>query len=153
MRCLERLARGGVAALTVLVLAACSGNGSTVCVSPTPPPSPPAAQIPTLVSPASGATGVSTGPLDITIGNAVDAMGMYLQNGSNFVTVTNFRQANPPSNDVRVGTVAQLASQTTYQVYAQVRATDSGPISDPCRPTPQFIILSRPQLIGSFTTR
>jgi hypothetical protein len=144
------LARGAIAALAVLVLAACHGADSTVCVPP-PIVTPGPIVIPTLVSPASGATGVSTGPLDVTINNATAADLLYLHDPSgNFVGSTNFRQANPPSNDVRIGTFAQLASQTTYQVYANVIVFSS--TYNPCGINPAFSV-SRPELLGSFTTR
>ncbi|MDQ6925937.1 MAG: hypothetical protein M3154_06850, partial [Candidatus Eremiobacteraeota bacterium] len=120
MRLSRSLARGAVAALTMLILAACHRSDSIVCVPP-PVVTPGPIVIPTLVSPASGATNVSTGPLDVTIGNASAANLLYLHDpGGNFVGSTNFREANPPSPDVRIGTFAQLASQTTYQLYANV---------------------------------
>ena len=110
-----------------------------------------------MISPASGETGVSTGPLDVTIGNAAGATGLYLTKppaatAADYVTATNFRQANPPSNDVRIGTFAQLASQTTYQVFAVVAVPSSG-YFNPCGINPQVIVTSKSQLIGSFTTR
>lgn len=110
---------------------------------------------PTLISPASGATGVSTGPLDVTIGNAVGAQSVFLKNAAlafdapgNFYGTTNYRQANPPSNDVRTGTFTGLASQTTYQVYADVLYA---PSYNPCGPNSNAI-LAKPTLLGTFTT-
>jgi hypothetical protein len=156
MRSLSSLARGAVAGLTMLVLVACTGGSAYVC-HPLPIPSPPPLPVLTLISPASGATGVSTGPLDVTIGNAATATGMYLKDGNgNFVAVTNFRPANASSNDVAVATFAQLASQTTYQVFALVTAPASnfynicGPAPGP---QPGAIALTQPELLGSFTTR
>ena len=107
--------------------------------------------MPALISPASGATGVSSGPLDVTIGSAAGAISLSLKDGNGTVTfATSFRQANPPSNDVRTGTFAQLASQTTYQVYATVAV--SGFSGSPCSPAPT-VIVPQDVLLGSFTTR
>ncbi len=148
------LSRTAVAALTVLVLAACGGAGSTGCNLPIV--NPPVFPMPTLISPGSGATGVSTGPLDVTIGSATGAELLYLKNAGlafdapgNFVPATNYRQANPPSNDVRIGTFTGLASQTTYQVYANVTI---GFPYNPCGINPA-LSGSQPKLLGTFTTR
>ena len=137
---------------TVLVLAACTGNPATCTATPVAAPPLPA---PILISPASGATGVSTGPLDVTIGNATAAGSLYLINPAlavgapgNFYGATNYRQTNPPSNDVRTGTFTGLASHTTYQVYADVL---SAPPYNPCGPNP-MVVIDQPMLLGSFTT-
>ena len=110
---------------------------------------------PTLISPASGATGVSTGPLDVTIGNATSAGSLYLKNAAlafdapgNFYGATNYRQANPPSDDVRIGTFTGLASQTTYQVYTNVLVA---PTYNPCGPNSNAILVKF-TLLGTFTT-
>jgi hypothetical protein len=144
-----RLGRGVFGAAIVVLFSACThANG---CVVVPVVYNGPIIQTPTLVSPASGATGVSTGPLDVTIGNAVSAMSLFLKDGSGNVTfATNFRQANPPSNDVRVGTFAQLAPLTTYQVYASI--PQSSIPSNNCSPTPQ-LVAPQSVLLGSFTTR
>jgi hypothetical protein len=150
MRVSGSLARGAVGALAVLVLAACHGNDSVVCVPP-PVVTPGPIVIPTLVSPASGATNVSTGPLDVTIGNARAAESLYLKDtAGNFVGSTNFRQANPPSPDVRIGTFAQLASQTTYQVYSNVTLPSGN--FNPCG-IHTALTVAVPELLGTFTTR
>jgi hypothetical protein len=150
MNRLGRLARGTVA-LTVLVLAACN-RGAPGCTLPPQVFNAPILVNATLISPASGATGVSTGPLDVTIGSAFSVVVLYLQDGSGKqMSATMFRQANPPSNDVRIGTFAQLASQTTYQVYASVIGVS--PPYNPCGPTPAIAPPLVPQLLGSFTTR
>ena len=148
MRSFERLASGAAAALGVLVLGACN-NGTPLCTAPPGVYNVPAIITPVLLSPAPGATGVSTGPLDVTIGNAFNATSVFLQDAGGKVTVsTDFRQANPPATDVRIATFAQLAPHTTYQVYASF----SGPAlpQSSCAPGPQVILA--PQLLGSFTT-
>jgi len=150
MRFLRRLARAAATASAVLVLGACN-QGTPGCVATPFVANAPTMVTPTLVSPVSGATGVSTGPLDVTIGNAIGAVALYLRDSSgNLTYATNFRQANPPSNDVRIGTFAQLASQTTYQVYASV--IGQGPPYNPCGPNPAIAPPLVPQLLGSFTT-
>jgi hypothetical protein len=151
MREFERLARAAAAALTVLVLGACN-NGTPPCTAPPGVFNVPAVVIPVLTSPPSGATGVSAGPLDVTIGNAVGAVTLYVQDGNGNVTnATDFRQANPPSNDVRIGTFSQLASQTTYRVFATV--IGPAPAYNPCGPNPAIAPALVPELLGSFTTR
>jgi hypothetical protein len=137
----------------VLVLAACTGNAAT-CTAP--PVTAPAPVTPTLLSPASGATGVSSGPLDVTIGNAASAVSLYLKNSAlaadapgNFYGATNYRPANPPSYDIRIGTFSGLASQTTYQVYADVLYA---PSYNPCGPNSNAILV-KPTLLGTFTTQ
>lgn len=112
--------------------------------------------VPTLISPAPGATGVTTGPLDVTIGRAAAAESLYLKNAAlppdapgNVYGATNYRQANPPSYDVRIGTFTGLASQTTYQVYTNVLVPAS---YNPCGPNSN-VILARPTLLGTFTTQ
>ena len=158
MRRMGRFAGGTVAALAVLLLAACSGAGQTGCIAPPQPAfTPTPVPMPTLISPASGATGVSTGPLDVTIGNAVGASALYLTKppaatAADYVNGTNFRQANPPSNDVRTATFAQLASQTTYTVYAFVAVASSN-YYNPCGINPLAIVSAQAMPIGSFTTR
>ncbi|HEY6233882.1 MAG TPA: hypothetical protein VIW69_02100 [Candidatus Elarobacter sp.] len=148
---MRRVARGMVAALAVLVLGACN-HGTPGCTLPPQTFNAPALVIPTLISPASGATAVSTGPLDVTIGNAVSVVALYVQAGSgNPLYATVFRQANPPSNDVRIGTFPQLASQTTYQVYAS--EIGASPPYNPCGPNPAVAPALVPLLLGSFTTR
>jgi hypothetical protein len=145
-----RLARAAFSAAFMVLLSACT-HGSNGCVAIPAVFNGPIVQTPTLVSPVSGATGVSTGPLDVTIGNAISATSLFLKDGSGNVTfATNFRQANPPANDVRVGTFTQLASLTTYQVYAsipQVSFPNGG-----CSPTPA-LLAPQSVLLGSFTTR
>lgn len=153
MKLVRCLARGVVAASAVLMLAACSGAGSTVCNEPIQVTKPLPSVTPTLSSPASGATGVSSGPLDVVIGSAVDSSALYLKDGAmNFTPSTNFRQANPPSNDVKVATFAQLKSQTTYEVYAMVRS-DLPTSYNPCGINSNAIPGPSAQLIGTFTTR
>ncbi|MDP9105968.1 MAG: hypothetical protein M3N49_08540 [Candidatus Eremiobacteraeota bacterium] len=149
MKFLGGLARAAAAASTVLVLGACS-NGTPTCSLPPLTFNVPATITPTLISPAPGATGVSTGPLDVTIGSAFQATALYVQDPSGTATgATNFRQANPGSNDVRIGTFAQLASQTTYKVYATVTV----PIfPSACGANPVAATGPAPQLLGSFTT-
>jgi hypothetical protein len=145
MRCFERVGRAVVAA-SLFILAACTGNGATC----TAPPIAVATVVnPTLVSPASGSTGVSTGPLDVTIGSAAAAGSLYLKDAAGTVfNATNYRQANPPSNDAKIGTFTGLASQTTYSVYASV-STPAQP--DLCGVHPA-ITVTAPRLLGSFTT-
>jgi hypothetical protein len=141
------LARGAAAA-AVIVLSACTGNGSTGCVATPGVFNGPNIPIATLVSPVSGATGVSTGPLDVTISGATSAISLYLKDANGNATfATNFRQASPPSDDVRVGTFAQLASLTTYSVYVG----GASPSYNPCGPNPALSQV--PFAIGSFTTR
>jgi len=145
-----RLARGVVAAAMMVLLSACTGNGSNGCVAIPAVFNAPNIPIPTLVSPASGATGVSPGPLDVTIGNAIAATSLFLKDGSGNVTfATNFRQANPPSSDVRIGTFARLASQTTYQAYATIPGSSFS--NGGCSPSPATVALQS-VLLGSFTT-
>ena len=144
-----RLARGVIATAMTALLSACSGNGSSGCVAIPGVFNGPAMVIPTLVSPAPGATGVSTGPLDVTIGNAFGAVSLFLKDGNGNVTsATNFRQANPPSNDVRIGTFARLASQTTYQVYATIVGSSFS--NGGCSTAPTVAL--QDVLLGSFTT-
>jgi hypothetical protein len=151
MKLRRSLARAAATASAVLVLAACN-QGAPGCTAVPVVANGPTAVNATLISPAPGATGVSTGPLDVTIGSAISVVGLYLQDGSGNVTsATNFRQANPPSNDVRIGTFPQLASQTTYQVYASV--IGPSPPFNPCANTPAITPVLAPQLLGSFTTR
>jgi hypothetical protein len=142
------LVRGAVAASTILLLAACTGNGSTGCAAiPNENASFPAI---TLISPAPGATGVSTGPLDVSIGNAFNVGPIFLKDGSgNVISATAIRQANAPSSDVRIATFAQLASHTTYQVYASVSGLGSP--TSPCANTP-FLPAPQNVFVGSFTT-
>jgi hypothetical protein len=141
-----RLTQSLVAA-AMIVLSACTRDQT--CVEPPIVQSTPVT-MPALVSPASGATGVSTGPLDVTIGSATAASALFVKDVSGNVTfATNFRQANPPSNDVRIGTFAHLASQTTYQVYAVVLG--SGPTTFRCSPNAQSIS-SQNIVLGTFTT-
>ena len=145
-----RLAPAAFSAAIMVLLSACT-HGPNGCVAIPVIYNAPVILTPTLVSPVSGATGVSTGPLDVTIGNAISANSLFLRDGSgNNTFATNFRQASPPSNDVRVGTFAQLASLTTYQVYAsipQVSFPNNG-----CSPTPT-LVAPQSVLLGSFTTR
>jgi hypothetical protein len=149
MRFLRRLARAGATAAAVAVLGACN-NGTPACTAPPIAVSAPVIVYPTLISPASGATGVSTGPLDVTIGSAFDTTALFVQDPNGAATpATNFRQANPPMNDVRIGTFPQLASHTTYKVYATVFVGSSS--YNPCGPNPVTTSLA-PQLLGSFTT-
>jgi hypothetical protein len=146
MKVLGRL-RQGVVVTAMILLGACTGNNAQ-CVQIPTIQNGPAMLVPTLISPAPGATGVSTGPLDVTIGNAVGVSSLFLKDaGGNVTFATNFRQANPPSDDVRAGTFTQLASQTTYTVFV------SGPSFpfDPCGPHPASQPVPSP--IGSFTTR
>ena len=151
MRLLGSLARAAAAAATVLVLGAC-GNGTPACTAPPLVFNGPALIIPTLVSPAPGATGVSTGPLDVTIGSAFNATALFIRDPNGTPTdATAFRQANPPSNEVRIGTFTQLASQTTYKVYATILVPNYP--SSPCDPNPVAVAVPSPQLLGSFTTR
>jgi hypothetical protein len=145
MRFSVRLARGAVAALTIVLLSACTGH-ATGC-NAIPVVNLPLMTTPTLVSPASGATGISTGPLDVTIGNAFTATSLFVKDGSgNVTTATNLRQANPPANDVRIGTFVQLASHTTYQVYAVVPSFQT----QGCSPTAVTVPVN--VLLGTFTT-
>jgi hypothetical protein len=145
-----RLVRGAIVASMILLLAACTGNGST-CQAIPAVFNGPSAVIPALVSPASGATGVSAGPLDVTIGNAVTASALFVKDGSGNVTMaTNFRPANPPAIDVRVGTFAQLAPHTTYQVFATI-PNYSYPSSS-CSPIAQAVMVLDNVLLGTFTT-
>lgn len=151
MRSLRHLARAAATASAVLVLGACS-NSKTGCTLPPLIYNGPAVVYPTLISPAAGATGVSTGPLDVTIGSAFGVTQLYLRDPSgNLMYATTLRQANPPSNDVRIGTFPQLATQTVYQVFATINVP-SYP-SDPCAANPTVTAIPTPQLLGSFTTR
>jgi hypothetical protein len=151
MRSLRQLARAAAAASAVLVLGACS-NTKTGCTLPPLIYNGPAVINPTLISPAAGATGVSTGPLDVTLGSAFGVIQLYLRDPSGNVTYApTLRQANPPSNDVRIGTFPQLATQTVYQVFATINVP-SYP-SDPCAANPTVTVIQTPQLLGSFTTR
>jgi hypothetical protein len=87
----------------------------------------------------------------VTIGSAFEAVSLFVKDaGGNVTFATTFRPANPPSNDVRIGTFAQLASHTTYQVYVSVSGGTNFPNSG-CTSTPAVIV---PQnvLLGSFTT-
>ncbi len=148
MRSFERLVRGAAAALGALVLAACN-NGTQACTAPPGVYNAAVIVTPVLVSPAPGATGVSTGPLDVTISSAFNATSLFVKDGSGNVTLSaDFRQANPPATDVRIATFAQLAPHTTYQVYASV----AGPAlpQSSCGPSSQTSLA--PQLLGSFTT-
>ena len=141
-----RLARSVVAASTIVLLAACTGN-TAGCVA-IPVPNVPAITVPTLISPAPGATGVSTGPLDVTIGNAAGAGPLFLTDDNGKLTFgSNLRQTDPPS-DARISTFAQLASQTTYHVYAGTNAFGGG---SGCSPAP--VVTRQNVLLGSFTTR
>jgi hypothetical protein len=145
-----RLARGAFVASTIVLLAACSGNGST-CTAIPAVFNMPAIVTPTLISPASGATGVSAGPLDITIGNAFNTTSLFVIDGSgNATTATNLRPASPTANDVRVGTFAQLAPHTTYQVFATI-PNYIVPTSS-CSPNPVAAAVPQNVLLGSFTT-
>ena len=150
MSYLGRLARSVVAASMMVLLAAACTHDST-CTAIPAIQSVPIIPTPTLVSPASGATGVSTGPLDVTIGVAFAASSLFLKDsGGNVTFARNYRQANPPSNEVRVGTFTQLALQTTYQVYAAVVvpvSTSNACALTPAPPTTQNVLL------GSFTTQ
>jgi hypothetical protein len=145
-----RLARGTFVASTIVLLAACTGNGSTCNAIPAVFNGP-AIVIPTLVSPASGAAGVSAGPLDVTIGNAVSATALFVKDGGgNVTTATNFRPVNPPAIDIRVGTFARIEPHTTYQVFATIPSY-SAPASS-CSPTATAVVFPQDVLLGSFTT-
>jgi hypothetical protein len=149
MSFLGRLARSVVAASTMVLLAAACTHDST-CTAIPAIQSVPIIPTPTLVSPAPGATGVSTGPLDVTIGVAFAASSLFLKDSSGNVTfATNYRQANPPSNEVRIGTFAKLATQTVYQVYAVVIVPSL--TSSACSLTPAPAATQN-VLLGSFTT-
>lgn len=151
MKLAERVARGAAVAASLLVLAACAGNGSSACIGPIAANAPIAVN-PVLVSPAPGATGVSTGPLDVTISSAFNTASLYLKDASgNVLIASNFREANPPAKDVMIGTFTQLASGATYQVYANVQGF--GAPFNPCANTPLTVPAPVPVLLGSFTTR
>ena len=150
MKILGALARATAAASVALVLGACSSNAAS-CSEPPVAFNVPAIIIPTLTSPAPGATGVSTGPLDVTIGNANSATALSVQDPNGIMTfATNFRQADPSSTAVRIGTFAQLAPHTTYRVYATI-SIPSFP-SNGCSSNPVAAAVPTPQLLGSFTT-
>ena len=79
------------------------------------------------------------------------ATALFVKDGNgNVMTATNLRPVNPPAMDIRVGTFAQLASRTTYQVYSNV--IEPNPNYNPCGINPALTV-SRPELLGSFTTR
>ena len=132
----------------MILLSACTGQSKCVeppIVQPTQNP-----VLPTLISPASGSTGNSTGPLDVAIGSAIGVVSLFVTDGSgNVIMAANLRPSNASSNDVRIGTFAQLASRTTYQVYAT--ALGSGPTMFQCSPN-AFNIRSQIVLLGTFTT-
>ena len=150
MKFLEGLARVATAAPAALILGACSSNAAS-CSAPPATFNVPAIIIPTLTSPAPGETGVSTGPLDVTIGSAYGATALSVQDPNGIVTfATNFRQADPSSTAVRIGTFAQLAPHTTYRVFATIPIPSFPP--NGCTANPQAVALPTPQLLGSFTT-
>lgn len=143
MRSTPPLLHRALAALAIVLGSGCAGGGTPGCIA-----IPVAPIVPSLAAPVPGSTGVSTGPLDITIRQAFYTTSVFVKDPSdNAIATTALRPASPPADGARVGTVAQLLPRTVYRVYADGR-TPPRPCDSGSGSAEEQVLL-----LGSFTTR